>query len=65
MVAFSPDCTKVASGGMDHNIFIWNAETGEQIGKTLKGHKNFITCLSWEPMIVSDESRRMASSSKD
>jgi ribosome assembly protein 4 len=64
-VSFSPDCTKIASGGMDHNIIIWNAENGEQFGSPLKGHKNFITSISWEPMISSQESRRMASSSKD
>jgi ribosome assembly protein 4 len=64
-VSFSPDCSKIASGGMDHNIIIWNAENGEQHGKPLKGHKNFITSMSWEPMIASQESRRMASSSKD
>jgi ribosome assembly protein 4 len=64
-VSFSPDCSKIASGGMDHNILIWSAETGEQYGKPLKGHKNFITSMSWEPMIASQESRRMASSSKD
>lgn len=64
-VSFSPDCSKVASGGMDHSIFLWNAETGEQLGKPLKGHKNFITSISWEPMIASYESRHMASSSKD
>ena len=65
LVAFSPDCTKIASGGMDYNIMIWNAETGEQHGNTLRGHKNFISSLSWEPMIANHESRRMASSSKD
>lgn len=64
-VSFSPDCTKIASGGMDHSIHLWNAETGEQLGKPLKGHKNFITCISWEPMVASYESRRLASSSKD
>ena len=52
-VSFSPDCTKIASGGMDHNIIIWNAENGEQFGSPLKGHKNFITSISWEPMISS------------
>lgn len=64
-VAFSPDCTKIASGGMDHNILLWNAETGEQLGKPLKGHKNFITSIAWEPMMYRYESRKMASSSKD
>lgn len=46
-VSFSPDCTKIASGGMDHSIFVWNAEDGKQIGKPLKGHKNFVTSISW------------------
>lgn len=65
LVSFSPDCSKIASGSMDHNVFIWNAETGEQVGNTLKGHKNFITSLTWEPMVSNYESRRMATSSKD
>ena len=65
IVAFSPDCSKIASGGMDHNLLVWSTETGEQLGKPLRGHKGFITCIAWEPMISSFESRRMASSSKD
>ena len=64
-VSFSPDCTKLASGGMDNNILLWNVETGEQMGKPLKGHKNFVTSISWEPLISSSESSKMASSSKD
>jgi ribosome assembly protein 4 len=28
-VAFSPDCTIVASAGMDNNLILWNAKTGE------------------------------------
>lgn len=50
---------------MDHVVFLWNPETGEQFGKPLKGHKNFITSISWEPLIASEESNRMATSSKD
>lgn len=50
---------------MDHNILLWDAETGEQIGKPLKGHKNFVTSISWEPLKASYESIKMASSSKD
>lgn len=64
-VAFSPDGATLASAGMDNNILIWDAETGKQIGKPLKGHKKFVTSLAWEPMIRSNEDRRMASSSKD
>eukprot|EP00347_Sterkiella_histriomuscorum_P017718 403348260 len=64
-VSFSPDCKRIASGGMDHSIFVWNAEDGKQVGRPLKGHKNFVTSISWQPMISSYESRNMASSSKD
>lgn len=64
-VAFSPDGKTLASGGMDNNILIWDAKTGEQLGKPLKGHKKFITSISWEPLIKMTEERRLASSSKD
>jgi ribosome assembly protein 4 len=64
-VSFSPDCKKLASCGMDHNVMLWNAETGEQMGKPLKGHRNFVTSISWEPLIASATSDRMATSSKD
>jgi ribosome assembly protein 4 len=64
-VSFSPDCKKLASCGMDHNVMLWNAETGEQMGKPLKGHRNFVTSIAWEPLIASATSDRMATSSKD
>jgi len=64
-VSFSPDCSKIASGSMDNNIYLWDTYTGKQIGKPLKGHKNFITCISWEPMMISPNSIYFASSSKD
>lgn len=50
---------------MDNNILIWDAETGKQMGGPLKGHKNFITSIAWEPLIKMTEERRLASSSKD
>ena len=31
----------------------------------MKGHKNFITSVAWEPLIKMTEQRRLASSSKD
>ena len=64
-VAFSPDGKTLASAGMDNNIIIWDAETGKQIGRPMKGHRNFITSLSWEPLIKMTQGRRLASSSKD
>ena len=34
-------------------------------GKPMKGHKNFVTSLSWEPLVRANPGRRLASSSKD
>ena len=50
---------------MDHLIYIWDANTGKQVGRPLKGHKNYITSLTWEPLVKMTKDRRMASSSKD
>lgn len=46
-VAFSPDSKVVASGGMDKLIYLWESETGEKIGKPLKGHTKFVTSIAW------------------
>ena len=64
-VAFSPDNKTLASAGMDNSILIWNADTGQMIGKPLKGHKKFVTSLAWEPLIKANVDRRLVSSSKD
>ena len=64
-VAFSPDNKTLASAGMDNSILIWNADTGQVIGKPLKGHKKFVTSLAWEPLIKANVDRRLVSSSKD
>jgi ribosome assembly protein 4 len=64
-VCFSPDCKRIASGGKDKKIFIWDAVKGEQLGKTLCGHKDYITSLSWEPFHKNAECRYLVSSSKD
>lgn len=65
-VAFSPDSKVVASGGMDKLVYLWDSETGEKIGKPLRGHTKFVTSISWQPMISQENgSRLMVSSSKD
>lgn len=46
-VAFSPDSKVVASGGMDKLVYLWDSETGEKIGKPLRGHTKFVTSISW------------------
>ncbi len=50
---------------MDNNVCLWEADTGKQVGRTMKGHRNFVTCIAWEPLIKSAKSNRFATSSKD
>lgn len=64
-VRYSPDCEKVASGGMDKTVRIWNPKTGEAIGTPLRGHKKYVTSLSWEPMHKNINCKRVASASND
>ncbi|CAH1173660.1 unnamed protein product [Phaedon cochleariae] len=64
-IAWSPDSTKLASACKDGKINIWDPFTGKQIGKTMIGHKQWITSLSWEPYHKNPDCRLLASSSKD
>jgi len=64
-VAWATNGKKLASGCKKSEIRIWDPETGQQLGKTLTGHKQWITCLQWEPFHRNTECRRLASSSKD
>ncbi|MGD8239650.1 MAG: hypothetical protein PVH68_13910, partial [Armatimonadota bacterium] len=41
--AFSPDGARVVSGGQDHTLKLWDAETGQEI-RTLKGHRIVWAC---------------------
>jgi len=43
-VAFSPDGQRLATGGTDRTVKIWDLTTGQEI-LTLKGHTAMITSL--------------------
>ena len=58
-VAWSPDGTRLASGGRDNTVQIWNAATGANIF-TYRGHKDIVQAVAWSP-----DGKRIASASGD
>ena len=55
----------LASGDKSGHVMVWDPDTGKQRGKTLLGHKQWVTSLAWEPLHLGDgTSRRLASASK-
>ena len=47
-IAFSPDTLRIATGGEDAEIKLWDARTGKKL-HTLVGNLNAINCLSFSP----------------
>jgi eukaryotic-like serine/threonine-protein kinase len=47
-VAWSPDSTRIASGGTDTTVQIWDASTGKTL-YTYHGHSNNVRTLAWSP----------------
>lgn len=66
-MAWSPDSTRLATGGYDNEIRLWDGVTGEAIGRPLLGHSKWITSLAWEPLhaVAVGSHPRLASASKD
>ena len=67
-ISWSPNGRKLASACKSGVIQLWNPNTGKQLlGKKngMTGHKQFVTCLQWQPLHLDASSRLLASSSKD
>ena len=47
-VAWSPDGKRLASGGTDKVVILWDTATRKQIN-ALEGHADYITSVAWSP----------------
>jgi WD40 repeat protein len=59
-VAFRPDGTRIASGGLDTTVRLWDAETGKPIGDPLSGHMDAVSSVAFSP-----DGKRIVSGSAD
>jgi WD40 repeat protein len=59
-VAFSPDCTLIASGSSDMTVRIWDVRTGSAVGEPLCGHNWSVRSVSFSP-----DGTQIASGSSD
>ena len=59
-MAFSPDGTRLASGGADNTVRVWDAATGQPVGQPLTGHTDWVNSVAFSP-----DGHRIASGSAD
>lgn len=64
-LAWSPDGKRFASGSRDSRIIVWDGVTFSRLGYPLRGHRDRINELSWEPLHRNLSCNRFVSASKD
>jgi WD40 repeat protein len=48
-VAFSPDGRRIVSGSADRTLRLWEATTGQPVGKPLQGHRSALKAVAFSP----------------
>ena len=60
-MAFSPDGRRLATGGEENTVKIWDVETGQEL-QTLRGHSGDVYTVAFSP---DDDGRWIASAGED
>jgi hypothetical protein len=58
-LAFAPDSRRLASGGHDHTVKLWDTDNGKEL-HTLRGHTGSVRVLAFSP-----DGRQLASASEE
>ncbi|EIW80774.1 WD40 repeat-like protein [Coniophora puteana RWD-64-598 SS2] len=48
-ISYSPDGKSIATGSGDNTIRVWDANSGRQVGNTMRGHTNDVYNISYSP----------------
>ena len=54
-VAFSPDGTRIASGGFDNTVRVWDPATGKPVGDPLTGHTGPVWSVAFRAEVHTSE----------